>query len=309
MRRWLLRLAGAIIVVIAVAAAILYTPEMPLQTLKAQYTTDRSQFIDIDGGAIHVRDDGNRQGPVLILVHGSNGSLQVWEPWVQRLGDSLRVISLDLPGHGLTGPWQRNDYSIAAYADLVPKIADRLNIARFAVGGHSMGGAVAWTVATRQPQRVSHLILVDSAAYPRDSIPPLSLRLAQIAGVGEAVAMLKPRWMAADTLRATYANPMRLEPAQVQRYHDLLRREGNRAATLQRLRTAVPLDPAPLKALTTPTLILWGAQDRWIPQSDARRLHTDIAGSELVIYDGVGHAPMEEQPDRSAADVRRFLLK
>ncbi|HKU96034.1 MAG TPA: alpha/beta hydrolase [Vineibacter sp.] len=309
MRRWLWRLAGVALALIAACAAVLYTPDLPLPMLKARYASARSQFIDIDGAAIHVRDEGNRQGPVLILVHGSNGSLHVWEPWVQRLGDRLRIISLDLPGHGLTGPWQRNDYSIAAYADLVPKIADRLGADRFAIGGHSMGGAVAWTIAARQPQRISHLILVDSAAYPRDAAAPLSLWLAQISGVGEAVAMLKPRWMAANTLRATYANPTLVEPAQVQRYHDLLRRDGNRAATLQRLRQAVPLDPTPLKTLATPTLILWGAQDRWVPVGDARRLHADIAGSELVIHEGAGHALMEEQPDRSAADVRRFLLK
>lgn len=308
-RRWLGRIAGAAILLIVICSAVLYTPDIPVQTLKAKYASAHSQFIDIDGAAIHIRDEGSRQGPALILLHGSNGSLHVWEPWAQRLGNSFRVISLDLPGHGLTGPWPRGDYSIAAYADLTLAVADRLDIARFAIGGHSMGGAVAWTIAARQPQRVRHLILVDTAAYPRDSASPLSLRLAQRPVIGDVVAMLKPRWMAARTLRETYADPGKLEPAQVQRYHDLLRRDGNRDATLRRLRTSTRLDPGPLKTLTAPTLILWGARDRWVPVSDAKRLRADIAGSELVIYDDAGHAPMEEQPDRSAADVRRFLLR
>ena len=309
MRRWLGRIAGAAVVPIVIAGAILYTPDIPVETLKARYASASSQFIAVDGTTVHVHDEGNRDRPALLLLHGSNASLHVWEPWVRRLGDSFRIVSLDLPGHGLTGPWPRGDYSIAAYAGLVVRIADRLDIPRFAVAGHSMGGAVAWTIAVRQPQRVTRLILVDAAAYPRGGTAPLSLRLAQAPVVGEVVAMLKPRWMVARTLRETYADPDKLSDAQVQRHHDLLRREGNRDATLRRLRNAVPLDPAPLKSLDVPTLILWGARDRWASPGDATRLHQDIAGSELVVYDDAGHAPMEEVPDRSAPDVRRFLSR
>ena len=134
-------------------------------------------------------------------------------------------------------------------------------------------------------------------------------QLAQTPVMGEIGAMLKPRWMVARTLRETYADPGKLTEAQIRRHHDLMRRDGNRDATLQRLRTAKPLDPAPLKSLHVATLILWGGKDQWVPLADARRLHADIAGSELVIYDNAAHVPMEEIPDRSAADVRRFLSK
>ncbi len=308
-RRWLGRIAGAAVILIVIAGAVLYTPDIPVETLKARYASASSRFIEVDGAAIHVRDEGNRDGPALILLHGSNGSLHVWEPWMQRLGDRFRIVSLDLPGHGLTGPWTLGDYSIAAYADLSLRIADRLNIPRFVVAGHSMGGAVAWTIAVRQPKRVTHLVLVDAAAYPRDGPAPLSLRLARAPVVGEIMAMLKPRWMAARTLRETYADPGKLDAAQVQRHHDLLRREGNRDATLRRLRNAMPLDPTPLKSLSVSTLILWGARDGWASPGAATRLHQDIAGSELVVYDDAGHAPMEEIPDRSADDVRRFLSR
>jgi pimeloyl-ACP methyl ester carboxylesterase len=106
-----------------------------------------------------------------------------------------------------------------------------------------------------------------------------------------------------------YADPGSLSDAQVQRHHDLLRREGNRDATLRRVRTAIPPDPATPASVAVPALILWGARDRWVPVADARRLHRDIPGSTLLIYDNAGHAPMEEIPDRSAADLRRFLLK
>lgn len=304
-----IRLAVAAVLLSAVAGWALYTPDLSVESLLPAYASARSQFIDIDGTAIHVRDEGKRDGPALLLLHGSNASLHVWEGWVQRLGDDFRLVSVDLPGHGLTGPWQRNDYSITVYADLVLQIADRLGLAQFAVAGHSMGGAVAWTLAGRQPERVSHLVLIGAAAYPRDGAPPLSLRVARAPLLGELAAYLKPRWWVARGLRDTYADPSRLAPVQIQRHHDLLRRAGNRAATLRRVRHATPLDPAPLQTLNLPTLILWGVRDRWVPPIDAARLQRDIAGSELIFYQDAGHALMEEVPNRSAADVQKFLMK
>jgi pimeloyl-ACP methyl ester carboxylesterase len=293
----------------AIAASVLYTPDIPVETLVPRYASARSQFMDIDGARIHVRDEGSRDGPALLLLHGSNGSLHVWEGWAQRLGDTFRVVSLDLPGHGLTGPWPRDDYAIAAYAALTIQVADRLQLRRFAIGGHSMGGAVAWTIAARWPERVTHLVLVGAAAYPREGGAPLSLQVARTPVVGEVNAYFKPRWMVVRGLRETYADPARLDAARIQRHHDLLRRAGNRAATLRRLRQAAPLDPSPLASLNLPALILWGARDRWVPPLDAARLQRDIAGSELVFYQDAGHALMEETPERSAAAVRRFLLQ
>ncbi|MCW5746424.1 MAG: alpha/beta hydrolase [Alphaproteobacteria bacterium] len=307
MRRWLVRGAAMGALLLVVAGALLYTPDIAVDTLRSRYASARSRFIDIGGAAIHIRDEGRRNGAPLFLLHGSNESLQVWEEWTRRLGDSFRIVSLDLPGHGLTGPWPSEDYSVAAYAELVIKVADWLHVPQFAVGGHSMGGAVAWTLAARWPDRISRLILVDSAAYPRNGAAPLSLRLARTPVIGEITAYFKPCWLVERGLRTAYADPASLTPARLRRHCELMRRTGNRAATLRRLRHAPPLDPAPLPSLNVQTLILWGAQDRWVPPIDAARLRNEIGGSELVVYVGAGHMPMEEVPDKSAADVRRFM--
>jgi len=85
--------------------------------------------------------------------------------WVAELKDRYRLILVDLPGHGLTGDWPRGDFSIDAYADFIEVLADTLHLDRFAVAGHSMGGAVAWTFAVTRPERVSQLILVDAAGF------------------------------------------------------------------------------------------------------------------------------------------------
>src|SRR5204862_5413807 len=82
---------------------------------------------------------------------------------------------------------------------------------------------------------------------------------------------------------------------------------GNRSATLIRARTQEPLDPAPLKRLNVPTLIIWGALDRWVPIADAFRFQNDIKGARLAIFEKLGHDPMEENPQATAAAVAEFL--
>ena len=105
--------------------------------------------------APHVRDEGKADAMPLLLIHGSLGSLQMWDGWVAELKDRYRLISVDLPGHGLTGAWPRGEYTIDAYADFIEVLADTLHLDRFAIAGHSMGGAVAWTFAATRPERVS----------------------------------------------------------------------------------------------------------------------------------------------------------
>jgi hypothetical protein len=146
-RRWrslLLVVAGVAIGVVLWA----YAPDLPPDVLTQRYADARSSFIDVGGVRTHVRDTGvdaaNPDAIPLMLIHGSLESLDVWDGWMRQLGGRARVITVDLPGHGLTGPWARDEYTIDAYADFVEVLADTLRLDRFALGGHSMGGAVAW---------------------------------------------------------------------------------------------------------------------------------------------------------------------
>ena len=82
--------------------------------------------------------------------------------------------------------------------------------------------------------------------------------------------------------------------------------EGSRKA-VSALMSSLHFDPEGIRLLHVPTLILWGARDRWIPPADAERFHKDISGSQLIMYPELGHIPMEEDPERTAADVARFL--
>ena len=132
----------------------------------------------------------------LMLIHGSLESLHVWDGWVDELKDRYRLISVDLPGHGLTGAWARGEYTIEAYADFIEVLADTLQLDRFAIAGHSMGGAVAWSFAATRPERVSQLILVDAAAYPREGERDAgATRLARAPVIGDIGIYFKPEWM------------------------------------------------------------------------------------------------------------------
>lgn len=304
-RRWL---AYPLLALGALAGVALwaYSPSLPPELLIARYANDRSTFIDIGGVRAHVRDQGNPNGIPLVLIHGSGGSLHVWEGWAQELQSSARLISVDLPGHGLTGAWPRNVYTVEAYADFIEALVDKLKLDRVVLAGHSLGGAVAWTFAATRPDRVSQIILVDAAGENREAAWPT--KVARLPLIGDIGIHFKPELWVRRKLGEAYADPAMVTEERVKRTAELQRFPGNREATLQRARTQEPLDPTPLKRLALPTLILWGAKDRWVPVSDAFRFEDDIKGSKVEIFETLGHDPMEEDPKTTAASVAAFLI-
>ena len=285
-----------------------YAPDLPREVLIQRYANEHSKFIEVAGAQAHVRDEGKPDGMPLLLIHGSLGSLQMWDGWVAELQDRYRLISVDLPGHGLTGDWPRGEFSVEAYADFIEVLADTLHLDRFAVAGHSLGGAVAWAFAATRPERVSQLILVDSAGFPREGGElPLPTRLARQRVVGDIGIYFKPERLVRRSLLEVYADPAMVTPERVRQFAELQRFPGNRQATLIRARTQEPLDPSPLKRLDVPTLIIWGAKDRWVPVADGFRFQNDIKGAKLAIFENLGHDPMEENPKATAAAVAEFL--
>ena len=160
----LLQALGLLVVVVVGAGLAFVEFDLSFDELKDTYVSPSSQFIDLpDGSRAHVRDEGNRNGYPLILVHGSTASLHTWEPWVKELGNTYRIVSMDLPGHGLTGATPSGDYSRDAMVEFVRDVMDALGIDRAALAGNSMGGGVVAAFAEDYPTRVSHLILISSA--------------------------------------------------------------------------------------------------------------------------------------------------
>jgi pimeloyl-ACP methyl ester carboxylesterase len=304
--------------VLALAFAILggslwalSTPSIPRDVLEMKYGSGPSRFVTLpDGTRVHYRDRGAPGAPALLLIHGSNASLFTWEPWTQRLVEDFRVVAVDLPGHGLTGATPTDDYSEAAMTDFVRAFADEIGLSRFAIAGNSMGGGIALRFAEDHPERVTSLILVDALGMPGregDRIP-LAFRLARIPVLNRLLVHVTPRALIVEGLNDAIANKAIITDDMIDRYWDFARMQGPREATVERFTTPRDTYVADhMDKLRAPTLILWGARDRLIPAAAAGKFHAAVPGSKFIVYPTAGHLPMEEAPDRSAADVKRFL--
>jgi len=284
--------------------------------LLVTYTNTASQFIALPDGAIaHVRDQGNKAGPVLVLLHGSNSSLHTWEPWVAILGEKYRIVTMDIPGHGLTGAVPNDDYSRTGMVAFVHEVTQKLGLTRYAIGGNSMGGGVAAQYTETYPGEVSALILVDASGIPRKHQPdekiPLGFRLARMPGLNKILLYVTPRSIIDEGLHKVFIDQSKVTEEMVKRYYDLTLYDGNRRATGIRFRLQ-PNDEDVVRKLGTikaPTLILWGDKDGLIPVEYAGEFAKRILGSKVVIYPNVGHIPMEEVAEKSAADVQDFLQR
>jgi pimeloyl-ACP methyl ester carboxylesterase len=303
---------GLLLFMVIGLGAAYWTPDTDKAAMRAKYGSPSSKYLNMgDAFVVHYRDEGPRNAPVVVLIHGSNSFLQTWDDWATALTPTYRVIRLDLPGHGLTGDYRARSYGRSDYVDVIDAVTKKLRVSRFVIGGNSMGGGVAWAYAHQYPFKVTGLVLVDAsgAPEPKGSSPPLVFRLARVPVIGDLMAYITPRSLVADGVRASFGDPANVTEAKIDRYWELLRYPGNRSATL--FRFSAPREPPIAKPLPhpIPTLIMWGAEDRLIPVSSAAWFKQQVPDAQVVIYPRVGHLMMEEIPERSATDLKLWLAK
>jgi pimeloyl-ACP methyl ester carboxylesterase len=315
MGRWgkvALIMAGVIVVALAAGYLALLRPDIPYSALEAKYANGRSRFMDLPGGLhVHYRDQGDPAGVPVIMAHGFSASLQAWESWVARLGRGYRIVTLDLPGHGLTRAPAGYAASIDGYADLVDEVAARLKLGPYVVVGNSMGGAVAWDDALRHAGQVRGLVLVDAAGWPsdmRNDKAPLIFKLMRNPVARALLRDLDNRPLAKSALEAAYLDKALVTPALVDRYVEMARAPGHRDILFSiQENPKAPVSAETFKAIHVPTLVMQGEKDTLVPVADGRAFAAAIPGARLVTYPNVGHLPMEQIPDRSAADLKAFL--
>lgn len=288
-------------------AAALYTHDKPRAALESIYARD-SGFAQVLGLRLHVRDTGARDAPAIVLLHGFGSSLQTWNDWQPVLARTNRVISLDLPGFGLTGADPSGDYTDARALAVLCALMDQLGIQRAAFIGNSLGGKLAWLMAAEHPGRVTRLVLISpdgfaSPGFEYNKTPdvPLAMRL---------LPFVLPGFMLRPSLAAAFANPAKLTPALYTRYRDMMLAPGVRAAIVARLGQVMLRPPEPiLRRITAPTLLLWGERDAMIPFSNAADYAGLIHHARLAALPGLGHVPQEESPEISLAPVLAFLAQ
>jgi pimeloyl-ACP methyl ester carboxylesterase len=305
-------LSVVLLVLLTVTAAVAWywAPDRQVAELKPRWAQAPSQFVAIDGMLVHLRDQGPRDDPApIVLLHGTSASLHTWEGWVTVLQDKRRVISLDLPGFGLTGPFPDGDYRMSHYSAFLANVLEQLQVPRAVVAGNSFGGQLAWQFALDHPQRVERLVLVDAAGYPRNATSmPIGFRLAQIPALAPVMANVLPRPMIEASIRNVYGDPDQVSDELIDRYYELTLRAGNRDALRQRfIQVEAGQSYTRISELKMPTLILWGGRDELIPPVNAERFKRDIKGSRLVLFDELGHVPQEEDPARTVAVLMGFL--
>lgn len=311
MRWWWV--CGFMAAAMGLASCAPFSRDIPYATLESRYGNGASQYLQLsDGVRMHYRVHGPDTAPVLVLVHGFGASVHTWEPWVERLQTQYRIISVDLPGHGLTRTPRGYSFSASSNAQLIDDLVDRLGVRRFTIVGHSMGGAVAVRYALRAPQKLDAVVLVAAAAWPRErpsDRAPLVFQLLRNP-IGRAILRyVNPRPFAERGLISAYRDREMVSDEVVDRYVDLARAPGRRALLTSGRNNAgdAPLRPEMFAGIGVPVLVIHGEDDRIIPVEDSRALAAAMPSARLVTYPDTGHMPMEETPDRSAADLRDFL--
>jgi pimeloyl-ACP methyl ester carboxylesterase len=315
---------GKILIGIVVVLAVLLTagwlalrrPDIPWPTLQAKYANSASRYMALPGGVkVHYRDQGRRDGPVIVLVHGFAASLHTWEPWVARLGSDYRIITLDLPGFGLTSAPEGYTLGRNDFVDVVDQVTVKLGVTTFVLAGNSMGGGVAWNYALAHPDKLDGLVLVDAAGWPRQGAGsddgPFIFKVLRNPVGRFLLRDLDGSAMTRAGLRSAFEpTPEMVDDAMVGRYVEMARAPGHRPIIMGLMGGYDPADAASrekLGQIAVPTLIMHGDADKLIPVGDAARFGEAIPGSTVIIYPRVGHVPMEQIADRSAADLANWL--
>jgi pimeloyl-ACP methyl ester carboxylesterase len=295
-----------IIIAVAFALAQLSGCGSSDEEVLKKYTSGESKFIDIDGLKVHYRDEG--KGPVLLCLHGVQSSLHTWDGWVNLLKHKYRIIRIDLPGWGFTGP-SNFGYDEAKAVKFLKKFIDAMGLKKINLAGNSYGGFLAWNFTRDCPADVDKLILIDAGGYPCK--PPLPVILLTTPVIRDLSTLSPtPKFIVAAFVKEVYGTRSRVRQETIDRYYDLMMYDGNRKESVKFMKEArrqLESEPVGVNTIKVPTLIMWGKNDIWIPLDVMERFKKDIPHARVIVYEGVGHIPMEEIPEATAKDADAFL--
>ena len=292
---------------LALSVWLAWTPDKTEQVLLQSYSSPGTARLMVQQQPVFVQDSGLREAPAILLLHGFGASLQAWDDWAPALEKNLRVLRIDIPGFGLSGPAVNQDYSDAADVARVIAVMDQLGVQQVIVAGHSMGGRIAWNLAAAHPERVSQLVLISPDGFPDPNAK--SDKTYEVPALLGLLPYSLPKWaLRMGGVAPAFADERKLTPQMMQRYHDMMLAPGVRTALLERMRQTRNSDPVSrLQSIKAPTLLLWGEKDAFIPVSNAQDYLKAMPQARLVTLPGVGHVLHEEAPKASVQAVLDFL--
>jgi len=269
--------------------------------MTASRTTESSLLTLGDGDTLHVCQDGPREAPVLLLIHGSASSARSWDALVPLLAapGTHRVVRVDLLGHGGSDKPDDGRYAIPDQARRTGEVLDRLGAGRAVVVGHSSGGVTATALAEERPELVSAVVLVNtgpslgafiatgSGAAAPAQWPPSDEQIRQFASTGFS----RPGYRVPDAL---------LGEVRAMTPHSFTATMGATRAYLEERAL-----PERLAVLGKPLLVLFGEDDRRWRSSSAADYHA-VPGARVELLPGLGHSPILEDPPRVAGPLLDF---
>jgi pimeloyl-ACP methyl ester carboxylesterase len=300
MRGW----AGALVLALAGCRA---TP-IPQEARYPAGTGLVARYVRVDGSRIRYIEAGTgREGKgAVVFIHGIGASMYSWRNTLPAIAAAgYRAIAFDNRGFGFSDK-PAHGYTNAECARLVLTLLDSLRLHDAVLVGHSMGGAIAAEVALESPDRVRGLVLLDAAGF--GTRWPFTLRAARWPVVGGLVTALRGRGLTAGILRSTYGDPSKVRDADVDQYYAPVA-DPDYGQALRGVLREFRFDALPgrLGAITTPTLVIWGSADRWIPVAVGRRLAEELPRAAFLLVPGAGHAVGEESPDVVNRSLLAFL--
>ena len=300
-------IALAFIAFILLAALYLWTPDKSKAELEKIYGSPQSAYVSALGVNLHYQDTGPSKNAIPILfLHGFGASLQTWDTWAQALSEDYRVISVDLPGFGLTGEDPSGIYTDQRSVEVLEAFLKELNIPKVVLVGNSMGGKFAWQFAARYPNQVSKLVLISPDGYASPGIE--YGKKTEVPAIADLYRYFFSRMFLVMNLKPAYANPNTLNDALVNRYYDLMLAPGVRGAILGRMQQTVLQDPVPsLSSIQVPTLLIWGEKDAFIPIRNSNDYLKVMPNAKRVSLPNIGHLPQEEQPSIGLQVLKDFL--
>lgn len=282
-------------------------PSLTADELKQKYP--EAKYVEIDGVAIHFQQQG--LGRPLVLLHGVPTNAYLWRNIVPGLTFGNTIYTLDLMGFGLSEKPQNVTYSIETYVSQLTKFLENFHLQKPILVGHDIGAPIVTLYTLRNPDNVRKLILMNAPLY--SAAPPFNIRLLRTKLIGDLFTgdwFLKRIFR--DGVQNQAAMPEALIEEYLQPYHD---DPGARTALLKcvrefELRPTLENEITPnLGKIATPTLILWGDGDPYVPLDFAKKLKDDIPNSTLQVVLRTGHFEIEERPEEVRALLKEFIDK
>ena len=268
---------------------------------------------------IHIRDEGNKNGKTIVMVHGFNGSLFNYEPLIPHLDDRYRILSLDLPAHGLTGAIKSDFYSHEGFENVIKEVVKIQGIDEFYLIGHSMGGMVAWRYTLNNMKQIKGLIIIGSPFIGSEkeyndfqsvNAPPAAFKLLDTALFREMLGYVTPRLLVKEGISQTVYDQSIVTDDLVDQFHDIILMEGTREAIGELVinhEDNFMADPDILRKINIPTLILHGEEDNLVDIRFVSHFVEQIPDVKLISYPKVGHMPPMEIPMQLSKDIRNFV--